>query len=270
MARSLIGIVTLAAAILGAALAHAATPPSSLPALVATRTTAAPTIDGALDDEAWRGGPQPTGEWRSYNPLNGDTIPQQTRVWIAYDDRYLYFAFQCDDQEPDRIKASVARRDTIFSDDWVGLSLDALGSGQVSYHMMVNPSRRADGHAEQRVELRGSVARLGWDSAGTRTPTDTPWRSACRCRRIRFKGGDSVRMGVLFWRRISRSGVSVAWPAMKPDSGCSSMHAPLIFGHLRVQAGPRGHSLGDVQPHALAEETPVRSGALRRHRRRQV
>ena len=33
---------------------------------------------------------------------------------------------------------------------------------------------------------------------------------------IRFRGGDEVRMGVLFWRRVSRTGVSVAWPALEP------------------------------------------------------
>ncbi len=75
-----------------------------------------------------------------YNPLNGDRIPQQTHVWIAYDDNYFYFAFKCDDPEPARIKTSIARRDSVWNDDWVGLSLDALGTGQLSYHMMVNPS----------------------------------------------------------------------------------------------------------------------------------
>ena len=57
-----------------------------------------------------------------------------------FDDDYLYFAFQCDDPEPSGIKTSITRRDNIWSDDWVGISLDALGTGQMSYHLMVNPS----------------------------------------------------------------------------------------------------------------------------------
>jgi hypothetical protein len=106
----------------------------------ATLLTTPPVMDGILDDAIWTTPELQTGEWRSYNPLHGDTVPQTTHVWIAYDARYLYFAFQCDDPEPERIKTSVTRRDNIFGDDWVGLSLDALGTGQVSYHMMVNPS----------------------------------------------------------------------------------------------------------------------------------
>jgi hypothetical protein len=115
--------------------AKAATAP-----MTATPVSRAPVIDGSLDDEAWSGSPLPTGEWKSYNPLYGDTIPQQTAVWAAYDKDGLYFAFRCDDPNPAGIKTSITRRDNIWSDDWVGLSLDALATGQTSYHLMVNPS----------------------------------------------------------------------------------------------------------------------------------
>jgi len=113
---------------------------SPAPSIEAHRLTTPPRIDGVLDDRGWTFEPVTTGEWQSYNPLYGDTIPQTTRVWAAYDADALYFAFQCDDPEPDRIKTSVSRRDNFGADDWVGLSLDATGTGQVSYHMMVNPS----------------------------------------------------------------------------------------------------------------------------------
>jgi hypothetical protein len=49
-------------------------------------------------------------------------------VWVSHDADYLYFAFQCDDPDPSSIKTSVTRRDNIWQDDWIGLSLDALGS----------------------------------------------------------------------------------------------------------------------------------------------
>ena len=65
--------------------------------LRAQRVTQPPVVDGILDDVAWSGAPLETGDWLSYNPLHGDTIPQTTRVWIAYDADYIYFAFQCDD-----------------------------------------------------------------------------------------------------------------------------------------------------------------------------
>ena len=112
--------------------AHADKPP----ALHAQHLSVAPVIDGRLDDVAWRSAPLDLGVWTSYNPLYGQTTPQETKVWVGYDAQYLYFAFQCDDPEPSRVRTSITRRDNIWSDDWVGLSLDALGTGQVSYHLM--------------------------------------------------------------------------------------------------------------------------------------
>src|SRR6185295_17040429 len=77
------------------------------PELHARRLPQPPVIDGVLDDDAWREPPYETGEWRSYNPLYGDTLPQQTKVWIGYDANYLYFAFQCLDPQPSAIKTSI-------------------------------------------------------------------------------------------------------------------------------------------------------------------
>ena len=46
---------------------------------------------------------------------------------------------------------------------------------------------------------------------------------------IRFKGGDDIQMGILFWRRVSRIGVSVAWPALEPGKWVFEKHAKLAI-----------------------------------------
>src|SRR5688572_19036186 len=167
------------------------------PELQAMRAGQAPVIDGALDDAAWQIAPLPTGEFLSYNPLHGSSIPQRTTVWISYDADYLYFAFKCDDPEPSGIKTSVTRRDNIWQDDWVGLSLDALGTGQLSYHLMVNASG-------VQLDMLNSVAGNEdtspdwiWDSASQLTETGFSAEIRLPLQSIRFKGGDETRMGVL-------------------------------------------------------------------------
>lgn len=204
----------------------------SRPILSPLAITEPPTIDGHLDDAAWRAEPQPTGEWLSYNPLHGDRIPQQTRVWIAHDARYLYFAFQCDDPNPSEIKTSVTRRDNIWSDDWVGLSLDALGTGQTSYHLMVNPSgiqldmiNTVSGNEDQSPDYV-------WDSAGRTNERGYAVEIRVPLQSIRFRGGNDVNMGILFWRRVSRTGVSVSWPALQPGKWVFETHAALRFDSL--------------------------------------
>ena len=221
------------AILLGLPVAALAADTAVLTTLQPVRATAAPVIDGTLDDAVWQGPELSTGTWGSYNPLHGATIPQQTHVWIAYDDRYLYAAFRCDDPEPSRIKTSITRRDNIFSDDWVGLSLDALGTGQVAYHMMVNPS----GVQLDMLQTNSGGEDLSpdwvWDSAGRVGSTGYTVEIRLPLQSIRFKGGDVARMGVLFWRRVSRTGYSVSWPALKPNEWVFQHHAPLVFDHLR-------------------------------------
>jgi uncharacterized protein DUF5916/cellulose/xylan binding protein with CBM9 domain len=231
------------------------------PELLAHRAAQPPTIDGALDDEAWNQPPLETGEWLSYNPLNGDRIPQTTHVWIAYDDNYLYFAFKCDDPEPAGIKTSIARRDNAWNDDWVGLSLDSLGTGQLSYHMMVNPSGIQMDMLNSVAAGEDTAPDWIWDSAGTLTATGYSVEIRLPLKSIRFKGGENLRMGVLFWRRVSRLGVSVSWPAIDPGTWVFEKNARLTIPELK----PR--PLRDVIPSTTlstnqVRETPARWAAV--------
>ena len=183
-----------------------------------------------------------TDQWRSYNPLHGDTIPQATHVWIGYDARYLYFAFQCDDPEPGQIKTSITRRDNIFSDDWVGLSLDALGTGQVSYHMMVNPSGIQLDMLNSSSGDEDISPDWVWESAGLRNDRGYAVEIRLPLESVQLKGGDAVRMGILFWRRVSRIGVSVAWPALEPGTWVFDKHAALDVRPSGAASCTRGDS----------------------------
>jgi hypothetical protein len=230
----LVGLVSAASA--AAAPQTDPSPPaggSARPSLRSRLLPQAPAIDGVLDDAAWTSAPVEVGELLSYNPLHGERIPQATRVWIGHDAGFLYFAFQCDDPDPSSIKTSVTRRDNIWADDWVGLSLDALGSGQSAYHLMVNPSG-------VQLDMLNSVAGgedqspdYVWDSAGRRNDKGYAVEMRIPLQTIRFQGGPDVRMGILFWRRVSRTGVSAAWPPLEPGKWVFEKHASLHLGNLQ-------------------------------------
>jgi hypothetical protein len=136
--------------------------PSELRAL---RAAAAPVVDGVLDDEVWAGAPVPTGTWISYNPLRGEPAQQQTDVWIGYDDTAVYFAFRCRDTEAGGIRTTVSRRDNVFNDDWIALSLDSSRAGQIAYHMFVNPSG-VQMVALNSISGEDFAADWVWESAG--------------------------------------------------------------------------------------------------------
>src|SRR5688572_12197919 len=199
-----------------------------------SRTPVRPTIDGVLDDVAWEPGPLPLGDWQSYNPLNGDVMSKELRtdVRIAYDDRNLYFAFYCLDNEPDKIRTNVSRRDTAFSDDWIAISLDSAGTGQTAYHLFVNPSGvqmdALNTSSGERFE-----ADVIWDSAGKVTGDGYVVEVRLPLQSIRFSGGDAVEMGLVFFRRVSRTGISASWPEMAPGQWVFNRPARLIFSNLK-------------------------------------
>ena len=67
-------------------------------------------IDGDLSDEGWKG-TEPVTTWYEANP--GDNTPPTVRNVgrIAYDDRFLYAAFEFDDPNPHAIRAPYSDRD---------------------------------------------------------------------------------------------------------------------------------------------------------------
>ena len=141
---------------------------------------------------------------------------------------------------------------TSFSDDWVGVSLDSSRAGQLAYHLFVNPSgiqmdalqsgSNGEDFAPDWVwQSAGHVDADGW-SAEIRVPLEN----------IRFRSGADVRMGVLFWRRLSRTGVSTSWPEMRAR--------PM---GVRVERGGRVRQAAVAAP-ARSDPERRRSRAIRR------
>jgi hypothetical protein len=200
-----------------------------------TRTTAAPKIDGVLDDAAWAQlAPMPTGRWKSYNPNRGDDMPDEfkTDLRVTYDDRNIYFAFHCFDNEPGRIRTTVAKRDAAFSDDWIAISLDSAGTGQAAYHLFSNPS------ASQMDALNTSAsgeqfdADMVWFSGAATTADGYVVELQVPLQTLRFSAADEVGMNLVVFRKVSRIGYSYAWPEMLPGQWVFDRPARLIFRNL--------------------------------------
>jgi hypothetical protein len=194
-----------------------------------------PNIDGVLDDAAWAQlAPMPTGEWVSYNPNRGDRMPDafRTDVRIAYDDRNIYFAFHCFDDEPDRIRTNVAKRDTAFNDDWFALSLDSAGTRQTAYHLFTNPSGSQMDALNTPASGEQFDADLVWFSAGKTTSDGYIVEMRVPLQTLRFSGGESVQMGLKLFRKVSRIGVSYSWPEMLPGQWVFDQPAHLMFRDL--------------------------------------
>ena len=186
-----------------------------------------------LEDEAWQGPPLPLTEWLTYNPMNGEKLTQSTEVRAAYDDRYIYFAFRCRDPEPDKVRSTLSRRDQLWNDDWVGLSLDSVGNGQSSYDLFVNPVGVQADILTTPSAGENTAPDFVWDSAGRRTSEGYDVEIRLPLTTFRFKSGHDVRMGILFWRRVSRVGMSASWPAVPAGKSFIERHATMTLHDLK-------------------------------------
>ncbi len=151
---------------------------------------------------------------------------------MAYDAEHLYFGFYCHDTEPDKIKAVLSKRDDQWADDWVGFSLDTFGTQHNALHFFVNPLG-VQGDALDSVNGgEDSSPDWVWESHAMRQPDGYTVEISVPLKSIRFRSGQDVRMGVLFWRRISRLGLSGSWPGMPPGQWVYQNHAALRFDKL--------------------------------------
>src|SRR5262245_17428839 len=200
------------------------------------RAAQPPKIDGVLDDDIWQQmPPMALGDWLSYNPNRGDKMAAELRtdIRIAYDDRNLYFAFQCFDNEPDKIRTNVSRRDTAFNDDWVAISLDSAATGQTAYHLFVNPSGSQMDALNTTASGEQFDADFVWYAVGKTTSDGYAVEIQLPLQTLRFASGDDVKMGILFFRKISRIGISYSWPSLPPGQWVFDRHARLRFDHLK-------------------------------------
>ena len=97
----------------------------------------APTIDGKMDEEIWKSGAR-FKDFYQTNPGDNVAPPAPTEVFMGYDAKFLYIGFHCYD-DPTKVRATVARRDGVFSEDNVRVLLDTFNDQRRAYVLGFNP-----------------------------------------------------------------------------------------------------------------------------------
>ncbi len=200
----------------------------------AVKTPTKPEIDGVLEDSAWQSPPLRKA-FITYYPIYGETLPYETLVWTAYDRKNLYFAFQCFDPEPGKIQTSLTRRDNMFNDDWVSVSIDAAGTGQTAYVLYVNPGGIQGDALSTTIGSEDISPDFVWQSAAKITPRGYQVEICLPLKSIRFKSGKKVEMGILFRRKITRIGYTGSWPDIKLGHYLLDSQAKAVFKDIKKQ-----------------------------------
>jgi Domain of unknown function (DUF5916) len=139
---------------------------SGIPSAEIRRIDGGITIDGVLDDPAWpRAGRVET--WFETSP--GDNVPPkvQTTGYLAYDDRYLYVAFECRDPDPRRIRAPLSDLDGLTGNvDHAGVLIDSRNDGKTGLLFAASASGvQYDSIWDDTVGTDDTAPDFYWDAA---------------------------------------------------------------------------------------------------------
>ena len=189
----------------------------------AQRATEPPTIDGRLDDAAWRDAVLIT-DFTQTNPVEGAPPTERTEVRIAYDADHLYFAFYAHYTDPTQMRANRADRDRLRRDDWIAVMFDTFLDQQRAYRFSVNaygiqgdailrggrsmrgpPGGGGDSSWDALFETGGAIVRDGWTAEMA-----IPFKSL----RYPSRGAGEHRWGFQITRTLQSKDETLVWAPM--------------------------------------------------------
>ncbi|WP_456425370.1 DUF5916 domain-containing protein [Rhodocaloribacter sp.] len=201
------------------------------------------TIDGRLSEADWAGAPA-AHEFRQYEPDEGAEPSQRTEVRVLYGDNALYVGAHLYDDAPDKIMATLGRRDELNQADWFFVSIDAYLDRKTAYTFGVNAAG---------VLLDGVVTReldRSWDAVwdGAARITADGWIVEIRIpySMLRFSEADVQTWGVNFQRVIPRNGETAEWALVRRTERSSGVVAH--YGRLT--------GLNNLRPRRNIQVTP--------------
>ena len=191
------------------------------------KTDSPPVIDGKLDDAVWQKATR-FDDFMTFKPDFGKPTSEKTIIMIAYDRKYIYFAFDCRDSEPAKIKAAMAKRDGIDMDDWIGVVLDTFGDQQGGYLFEVNPlGIQMDGMINADGNGNASFDTV-WESKGLIHDRGYCAEMAVPFKSLRYPFKEKITMGLLVSRFIGRKSEQTSFPAFSPEGGALMTQAQKI------------------------------------------
>jgi len=168
-----------------------------------------PSIDGRLDDEAWKQG-EWAGDYTQQMPVEGAPPTAPTELKILYDDRHVYFAIRAYD-DPAKVHRYTGRRD-VLTGDVVGVCFDSYNSKQTGFEFdLTAGGSKIDlilGNGETEWDMTWDAV---WD--GEVAHDEKGWTAEFRVplNQLRFGPEEEQVWGLHSWRWIDRNKEEVQW-----------------------------------------------------------
>jgi hypothetical protein len=229
--------------------------PPPLPSLRIARAAGAIAVDGVLDDAGWASAPK-VETWFETNPGDNVTPPVGNVGYLAYDDRFLYAAFEFLDPEPTRIKAPLADRDNVGSDtDYGGVILDTRADGKTGILLLANPRGvQYDSVSDDTSGNEDSAPDFFWDSAARINEKGWVLELRIPFSSLRYPKSDVQSWNIMLYRNYPRAYRYQMFSSRLPRGGnCFICHSRKMEG---LQGLPRGGSVV-LAPYVSANRSSV-------------
>ncbi len=227
--------------------------PKNVPARI-PKLASAPTIDGVLNDAVWQNAAV-FGEFIQTQPGDNVAPKHETEFMMAYDSKNLYFAFKVK-QDRNTVRATVARRDNIWNDDYIILYMDTFNDKRQAYALGWNPlGIQADGTMTEGRGEDYSVDIL-MESKGVLTEDGYNIEVAIPFKSLRYEAGKSKNWGLHVFRRVKYNNNELdSW--MPNNRG---MNGVLIqSGHITGLEGIETTRQLEINPSFTVSETGRRT-----------
>lgn len=242
----------------GALLKHAVVlPPEKAKPVVMPRFDKPPVIDGKLDDEVWK----QAAVFKDFYQINpGDNIApsKPTEAMMGYDAHNLYLAFHCYD-EPDKVRATVAKRDNVFDEDNIRVYLDTFNDQRRAYILgwnalgvqqdgIMTEGQGQDYSVDIVMESKGMITSDGWT-----LEVAIPFKS------LRYEAGKGKLWGIHIWRNIDRFNDEMdSWMPVSRDISSQLVQE----GHITGLENISTERTLEIIPSVTISETGKRVSAL--------
>ncbi len=234
-----------------------ALPPEKAQPVRVTRFETPPVIDGKLDEAVWKGAVV-LKDFYQIQPGDNITPSRPTEVMIGYDAKSLYFGFRAFD-EPDKVRATVAKRDEVFGEDNIRIFLDTFNDQRKAYVFGWNAlGVQQDGILTEGAGTDFSVD-IVMESKGTLTETGYIVEVAIPFKSLRYEAGKDKLWGFHVWRNIDRFNDELdSWMPISRDKSGTMNQA----GHITGLEGISTERTLELIPSLTLSETGKRVRTL--------
>ena len=223
--------------------------------ILATRVSAAPRIDGRLDDAIWQNA-QWTSDFIQREPQEGRPASEKTEVAFFYDDHAIFIGARLHSSDPSGVRALVTRRDREELSEQLLVSFDTYRDGRTAYSFAVTAAGvRIDYYHPADFETRRDYSfDPVWQAETTVHPNG--WTAEIRIpfTQLRFNQSAELRWGVNIVRSIPARNEVAYWQLIgRNETGWASR-----MGQLAGIAGIHSTRRIELLPY-VASDTRLRS-----------